>query len=192
MVNAIPGRVELESYVRGKSFEAIATANKQVNRAFTGAALSLNTNVEIIDIPGYAPEQNDKGMMQLCVQALHEILPDARINQSPTISTGSTDMGDLSRIMPTVQPYIGGAVGTSHGNDYYITDPERACVNSGKWQLAMTKLLLEDGAARAKKILADFKPEFPTAKAYLDYIDSLNTSGQRIRTLDDETLTVKI
>jgi hypothetical protein len=29
-------------------------------------------------------------------------------------------------------------------------------------------------------------------KAYLSYMDSLNTSGQRIRALNDETLAVKI
>ena len=31
------------------------------------------------------------------------------------ISTGSTDMGDLSAIMPVIHPYMPGAVGTAHG-----------------------------------------------------------------------------
>ncbi len=55
MVNAIPERAVLESYVRGSSFEGIVEANKKINRALCGAALSLGTNVEIIDSPGYAP-----------------------------------------------------------------------------------------------------------------------------------------
>ena len=192
MVNAIPANVVLESYVRGASFPAIAKANKQVNRAFTGAALSLDTNVEIIDIPGYAPFLNDDNMWKVCVQAASEILPHVEMREIRQMSSGSTDMGDLSRIMPTVQPYAGGATGTSHGNNYRIADPERACVDAAKWQLGMAKLLLENGAALAKKVIADFKPEFPSKEAYLAYMDSLNTSGQRISTLDEDTLAVKI
>ena len=108
------------------------------------------------------------------------------------MGTGSTDIGDLSRIMPTVQHYIGGATGTGHGNDYYIVDPERACVDAAKWQLGMAKLLLENGAARAKAILAEFKPEFPSAKAYLDYMDSLNAAGKRITYAEDGMAHVKL
>ena len=192
MVNAIPANVVLESYVRGASFRAIAAANKRVNRAFTGAALSLDTNVEIIDIPGYAPFVNDENMKKVCKEAAEQILPHVEMKTFDVMGTGSTDVGDLSRIMPTVQPYICGAKGTSHGNDYYIADPDRACVDAAKWQLGMAKLLLENGAARAKKTIAEFKPEFPTKEAYLAYMDSLNTSGERIRALDEDTLAVKI
>ena len=192
MVNSIPANVVLESYVRGASFQAIAANNKKVNRAFTGAALSLDTNVEIIDIPGYSPFVNDEGMLEMCKQAAAEILPHIELKHFPVMGTGSTDIGDLSRIMPTVHPYIGGASGTGHGNDYYITDPERACVDAAKWQLAMTKLLLENSAALAKQIIAKFKPEFPSKEAYLAYMDSLNTSGKRISTLDEDTLAVRL
>ena len=51
MVNAIPETVQMESYVRGRTYEAIIENNKKINRALTGAALSMGTNVEIIDIP---------------------------------------------------------------------------------------------------------------------------------------------
>ena len=62
MVHAIPETVTLESYVRGKTFESIAEANKKVNRALTGAALSLGANVEIVDVFGYAPRNDDQNM----------------------------------------------------------------------------------------------------------------------------------
>ena len=61
-----------------------------------------------------------------------------------------------------------------------------------KWQLAMAKLLLENSAARARQIIAEFQPQFASVKEYLDYMDSLNCEGDRIRTLDDGTLAVKI
>ena len=65
MVNAIPEEVRLESYVRGSTFDAIADANKKVNRALVGAAYSIGTNIEIIDIPGYAPLINEKNMLNV-------------------------------------------------------------------------------------------------------------------------------
>ena len=46
--------------------------------------------------------------------------------------TGSTDMGDLSMVMPVLHPYIGGATGTGHGADYQIVDPALAFVTQAK------------------------------------------------------------
>ena len=191
MVNAIPEEVEIESYIRGKTFEAMASANARVNQALIGAAYSLNNNIEIIDMPGYSPLVNDLGMCQISKDALEEIIPGVNYEIEQAFSTGSTDMGDLSAIMPVVHPYAGGAEGKSHGNDYQIVDPEKACVTCAKWQLAMLTLLLQNGAERAKKILADFKPIFPSAKAFLDYQDSINTSGDRIVYNDNGTAILK-
>ena len=107
-------------------------------------------------------------------------------------SSGSTDMGDLSCIMPVVQPYAPGASGTSHGDDFYITDPELACIKNAKWQLAMIKLLLENHAERANKIISDFKPMFVSKEEYLAYVESLASSGDRIVYGNDGTATVKL
>ncbi|MBQ9778431.1 MAG: amidohydrolase, partial [Clostridia bacterium] len=160
MVNAIPATTVLESYVRGRSFEAIVHENAKVNRALIGGALSLGANVEIIDAPGYAPLENDKNMIEVCREAAEMLMPDVPFPVRTTYSSGSTDMGDLCCVMPVVHPYAGGAAGTGHGADYQIADPELACVNSAKWQLLMLKLLLENGGARARQIKADYKPLF--------------------------------
>ena len=191
MVNAIPGNVTLESYVRGSSFDAIVDANKKVNQALCGAALSLGANIEIIDNPGYAPLVNDKNMIQVAIDAAEIAMPDVEFTFNNVMGSGSTDMGDLSTVMPVVHPYAGGSQGTSHGADYYIADPVAACVTNAKWQIAMLNLLLKDDAKRAKEIIADFKPLFATQKDYLDYIDTLNCSGDRITYNEDGTAEVK-
>ena len=54
-VNVIPGEVRLETYVRGRSVEAILDANKKVDRAFRAGALALGAKVEIETLPGYMP-----------------------------------------------------------------------------------------------------------------------------------------
>lgn len=179
MVNAIPETVRLESYVRGSSFEGIANANRKVNQALIGAALSIDTNVEIIDIPGYAPLNNDEGMNQVAIEAAEMAMPGMEMLHAG-FGSGSTDMGDLSAIMPVVHPHVAGAAGKGHGNDYHIVNPETAYIGSAKWQLAMLQLLLGNGAARAKKIVAEYKPQFESKEAYLSYLDSLNCGGDRI------------
>ena len=191
MVNAIPETVRLESYVRGKTFDAIAEANRKVNRAFCGAALSLENNIEIVDIPGYSPLVNSTEMIELAKDAAALALPDVPFTVYERYGTGSTDMGDLSMIMPVVHPYAGGATGKGHGSDYQISDPEAACVNNAKWQLAMLLLLLEDNAARAKKILEGFTPQFSSKEELLSFMDSLFSDGDRIVYQEDGSALIK-
>ncbi|MBP3370029.1 MAG: amidohydrolase [Clostridia bacterium] len=186
MVNAIPETVRLESYVRGKTFDAIAENNRKVNRALCGAALSIGTNIEIIDMPGYSPLTNAPDMMEIARDAARLLDPDVKFFFGEGVTdTGSTDMGDLSCIMPVVHPYCPGSRGKGHGNDYEIYDPEAACIKSAEWQLAMLKLLLSDGAARALSVLEGFKPQFESKEEFLKYQDSLNDCGDRIVYGDD-------
>jgi len=192
MVNAIPETVRLESYVRGKSFDAIKRANRKVNQALCGAALSVDTNVEIVDFPGYAPLCNDKGMIEVARQAAKMAYPELEVAVTDTYSTVSTDMGDLSCIMPVIHPYAPGAAGKSHGNDYTIADPELACVGSAKWQLAMLLLLLGEGGERARRIVEEYRPVFASAKDFLEFQDSLSCRGDRIVYGEDGVAQVNI
>lgn len=192
MVNAIPDRVTLESYVRGATFEAIVAANQKVNQALCGAALSIGTNVDITDIPGYAPLINDPGMMQIASEAAQAAIPEYPFVINPNMGSGSTDMGDLSCIMPVVHPYTTGAKGRSHGSDYQIVDKEAACVGSAKLQMEMLRILLSNGAERAKKVMDDFVPMFASKAEYLAYVDKLNCSGDRIVYGQDGTAQVNI
>ena len=192
IVNAIPELVEIESYVRGSNFDAIAEANKKVNRALTGAALSLGANIEIIDSPAFSPLNNDKNMMKLAEEAAKLAVPQYEFTVNNVMGSGSTDMGDLSSIMPVVHPYAGGGAGKAHGNDYEITDPDAACVENAKWQLAMLLLLLQDGGKRAKQIIDEYEPAFASKDEFLAYVDALNCSGDRIVYNEDGTAQVRI
>lgn len=177
-VNAIPDHVVVESYVRSGNFEALSDANRRVNRALIGAALSLGANIDIQDTPGYAPLHQAPALLDLAEEAAHAMdLPFCRRAQ---VSTGSTDMGDISSVMPAIHPFAPGASGIGHGVDYRITDPDLACVGSAKWQLVILHMLLENDARRAKDIVAGFTPDFPTHQAFFDYIDDLTCRGDRI------------
>ena len=192
MVNAIPATAILESYVRGKSFDAMVAENAKVNRALIGAALSLGANIEILDTPGYAPLCNDPTLTALAADCAKELMPEQNFPARRGYSSGSTDMGDLSCIMPVVHPYAGGAVGTSHGADYRIADPEAACVTNAKWQLLMLTRLLENDAALARRVMAEAKPPFASKEDYFAFVDALSCAGDRITYGADGTATVRL
>jgi len=192
MVNAIPEKAVLESYVRGASFDAICKANQKVNQALCGAAISIGTNIEICDAPGYAPLLNDNNMTDIVEEAMKISVPEYTLTKYKIIDSGSTDMGDLSCIMPVVHPCAGGATGRGHGNDYEISDPVAACIGSAKMQLAMLYLLLSDDAKRAKKVIDEYSPVFASKEEYFKFIDGLNCSGDRINYSDGNVITVNV
>lgn len=192
MVNAIPEKATIESYVRGLTFDAIKSANKRINQALCGAALSLDNNIEIIDKPGYAPLVNDENMIELVKDAFALALPNEQIQCSTRISSGSTDMGDLSTLMPIIHPYAPGAIGKFHDNNFEIADKEQSCVGSAKWQVGILYLLLKDEAKRAKSIIRNFTPLFKNKQEYFDYLSSFELEGDRITYSEDGTAQIKL
>ncbi len=166
-VNVIPGEVRMETYVRGKTVEAILDANARVDRALRAGALALGAKVEIETLPGYLPLFNHAGMTAHFKKNAEALLGAGNVTETGHRS-GSTDMGDISHVMPTLHPYMGGASGHGHGADYEITDPVLAYVEPAK-QLALmaVDMLWGDGAA-GREILKAWKPRL-TREAYLAF-----------------------
>lgn len=192
-VNAIPDLVKIESYVRANNFEAVKKTNEKMNRALIGGALSLGTNIEINDLHGYSPLLNDDNMITMVKDAAELIFPEREFTADyHTIGTGSTDMGDISLVIPSVHPYMPGAKGNSHSNHYIIENPELACVDCAKWQIGMLYLLLKDGGERTLKIKEEYKPMFASKEEFIKFIDTFERSGERIHYLEDGNCNVEL
>jgi hypothetical protein len=153
--------------------EQIADANKKVNRALAASAAAMGGNVRITDMCGYMPRLNGSDYMEVFTEAMGHVLQTVKMNPAGW-GTGCSDMGDIASLMPAIHPYVGGASGSGHGNDFYITDPDTAVVDSAKVQLLALKLLLENGAVKAKEIVANYKPVFENKEAYFAYVDALD------------------
>jgi len=166
-VNVIPGEVRLETYVRGRTVDAILDAQKKVDRAFKAGALALGARVEIETLPGYMPMTCDATMARH-YEANAAQLVGAEHYRKIGHRTGSTDMGDLSMVMPVLHPYVGGAIGTGHGADFAISDPALAYVTNAKALAAMAVDMLADGAAGARDVLKNAKPPM-TREQYLAF-----------------------
>jgi amidohydrolase len=166
-VNVIPADVRLETYVRGKTVEAILEANVRVDRALRAGALALGAQVEIETLPGYLPLFNHAGMAQHFKANAAALLGADQVTETGHRS-GSTDMGDISHVMPTLHPYMGGASGTGHGADFAIADPKLAYVEPAKQLALMAVDMLWGDANTAKEIIREFKPRM-TKEAYLTF-----------------------
>ncbi|MGH2350058.1 MAG: amidohydrolase [Chloroflexota bacterium] len=170
IVNVVPADVRLETFVRGKSIEAIEDANVKVDRALKAGALAVGAQVAIQTLPGYLPLRNDAALGRVFLENAGQLVGAEQVKQIGH-RTGSTDMGDVTHIMPAIHPYAGGAEGTGHGADYHIADAQRAILNPAK-AMAMTVLdLLAGGAAR--QILAESRPRF-TKDEYLAFQRRIN------------------
>src|SRR5919109_234771 len=166
-VNVIPGEVRLETYVRGRTVDAILDANRKVDRALRAGALALGARVEIETPPGYMPMYCDATMARHYEANAAQLVGTEHYRKIGH-RTGSTDMGDLSMVMPVLHPYVGGAVGTGHGADFAISDPALAYVTNAKALAAMAVDMLADGAADAREVLKAAKPPM-TREQYLAF-----------------------
>jgi len=190
VVNAIPEKVTMESYIRGATLEAILEANEKVNRAIAASAASMGAQVLLKDRPGYSPRVHDKGMMLVAKEAMEQVLEHVDYNMERWI-TGCSDLGDVSMVYPAVHPYVGGAVGTAHGNDFFIADVETACVDSAKVQAAMLVLLLKDGGERTWQIKKDFKAPFASKEDFFRCIDAVFMDQEAVVYREDGTITLQ-
>lgn len=168
LVNVVPADVRMETFVRGKTLEAIEDADIKVDRCLRAGAQAVGAKLKITTIPGYAPMVNHRGLMQIYKQNILPLIGGEENWTEGGHRTGSTDSGDMSLIMPTLQPYNSGASGIAHGADYAITDQGVFYLNPAK-AMAMTVIdLLYDDAAGARTILSSGKPPM-TKEQYLSF-----------------------
>lgn len=167
-VSAIPADVRLETFVRGKTLEAIKQAEAKVDRCLRAGALAMGARVEITTLPGYLPMTQDPSLVALSRANCAAVVGEENVGYS-THATGSTDVGDLGYVMPVVHPRTGGARGNGHGNDYWTDDQALAAVNPAR-AMAMTIVdLLHDGAREARRVKAEAGPKL-TRDQYLELV----------------------
>ena len=148
VVNAVPAEVRMEMFVRGRNMDAIADADTKVDRALRAGALALGAKVEISSFSAYLPLKNDQALSDVFRNNASLVVGEDDISQAWPRGS-STDMGDLSHLMPTIQPYARGATGTAHGPDSVISDYSLAVTNPAMaMAFTVVDLLSEDGLGR--------------------------------------------
>ena len=170
VVSAVPHDVRLEWRVRSADLDAVVKNSAIVDRCFKAGAMAVGAAVKITTVAGSLPLRNDPSLEQMFMQNAGAILGQDRVNSIPATSNhgGSTDMGDLSHIMPVCHPHTAGAEGPGHSKDYLITDWDFAVINPARVMATVVIDLLAEGAAGAQGVLSRFKPAM-TKEQYIRF-----------------------
>ena len=167
-VSSVPADVRMETYVRGASIDAFLSASEKVDRALRAGAMAVGGSVEITTLPGYLPIQSSQPMLEIYSRNAATLVGSDGLNRLGH-RTGSTDMGDISQMIPVIHPYVEAATGNGHGIDYMVKDYTLGVLTGAK-AMAMTVIdLLHENAATGQMVVDKYKA--PLTKT--DYLSLL-------------------
>ena len=171
LVNIVPADVRIETYVRGMDTDAVVAASAKVNRALEAGAYAVGARCEIKELPGYLPMRQNPDLDRVFLQNARALLGEEHVVDAtvgPKMGAGSSDMGDLSHVIPAIHPVAGGFCGSAHAKDFAICDEEMAYILPAKMMAATAVDLLWDGAAEALRVKENFVPKY-TKESYLQF-----------------------
>ncbi len=192
VVNAIPDEVVVENMIRGADYEVVGQVNRKVNRAFAGAAAAMGCRVYLEDVSGSAPRINDKNLQNLFHDVALNFFKEEEMEFDKIWGKASSDMGDICNVMPSVHPYIGGAVGIGHSAEFLVVDAYTACVIGAKIISGVLKQLLMDHASLAKKVIAEKKVPYASKEDFFKAKDALDFVGDGVIYNEDGSVTLQI
>jgi metal-dependent amidase/aminoacylase/carboxypeptidase family protein len=176
LVNNVPSDVRIETYVRAKTMEAIDLTNAKVDAALRAGGAAIGAKVNIDTLPGQLPLICNQRLNELFVEDAKLANPQVEIKDAGHFGA-STDMGDVSHLMPAIHPFIGGTNGLLHSKDFKVVDFAAAALLPGKTFAMMIIDLLSDDGAKAQEILANYKPAL-TKQEYIAKLDGYFSKGE--------------
>lgn len=161
--NIVPERAVLEFFLRSRTVEGLIALSDRVEATFRGAALTAGVEVDVVwdDEPIYLPHRTATSLAQRYADNLagrREVLPVLH----EAAAVGSSDIGNVSHVLPTIQPVvkIGDPDIPGHSReraDSTLTpDGERAIADSSFGLAATVADVLTDDALR-EAAWADFR-----------------------------------
>ncbi|MBO1269228.1 M20 family metallopeptidase [Arthrobacter cavernae] len=107
--NAIPERTEGRWYVRAESLAELEVLDQRVRRCFEAGALASGCELEIVpESEPYSEFRTDHRALDLYIRHAESL--GRRFDAPPeqaTMNRASTDMGNVSQVVPAIHPYIG-------------------------------------------------------------------------------------
>ncbi|MFE4834621.1 M20 family metallopeptidase [Arthrobacter sp. NPDC056691] len=150
--NAIPETTEGRWYVRADSLAQLGKLEERVHRCFEAGALASGCELTVVpESEPYSEFRTDLRALELYVRNAESLGRD--FNAPPeqaTMNRASTDMGNVSQVVPAIHPYIG--LGCFPAANH---QPEFAahCVGEA------ANLAIHDGAAALALTALDFLAE---------------------------------
>ena len=169
MVNCVPDDVRLEVFVRANSVPVIESTLRRTIQAFRSGADAVGATMEVEVVPGMYPLKIDNDLFEVYKNNAKLFVPEKNFITVPTMPA-STDLGDVSQIMPVLYPMAGGVDGVGHGADFEMVNFENAVLIPAKSMAATIVDLMLNQGQLAYNIIKHYQPTFTKN----EYIDALN------------------
>jgi len=158
--NIIPEHTGARYSVRARTLEHLDKISEQVRRCFEAGATATGATLEITTSKPYAQMEHDVGMVEVYrhnAEALGRTFVD--VGGRRDLSGGSTDMGNVSLVMPTIHPMIGidSLPAVNHQPEFAahcITEAADRAVYDGALAMAWTAIDLATDEAARKRLMA--------------------------------------
>lgn len=103
--NIIPEFAESEFSLRARESRELERVLGIVRRCASGAALASDVELEIVEKRGYREMWNNMAIARRFGAALRELGRSPR-DGDPRVGAGSSDMGDVSQVVPSIHPWL--------------------------------------------------------------------------------------
>lgn len=158
--NIIPEKGEASFYVRANDLKELASAKNKVIRCAEGAALATGCMLEVREVGELnAPMKINEAFIGLYRQSL-DYLGLEEFNQSAEKNVGSSDIGNVSQVVPTIHPHVpikeGINIHTREFADATVTRQGHRALMEGVKTLGLTALELFFNPKALKSIKKDF------------------------------------
>jgi amidohydrolase len=104
-VNVIPERAECIFQLRAPELEELQRIRAIAERCARGAALACGVQVQLTERQGYQSLRNNLTLARRFGAALAALGRNA-VEADASAGAGSTDMGDVSQVVPAIHPYL--------------------------------------------------------------------------------------
>ncbi|TNU74799.1 M20 family metallopeptidase [Miniimonas arenae] len=161
--NIVPERAVLEFFLRSRTVEGLVALSERVEAAFRGAALAAGVEVDVVwdGEPVYLPQRINATLAE--VFAAHSAPRREVLSvQREAEAVGSSDVGNVSHLLPTIQPTVAigdpGIPGHSRERaDSTLTPDGRRAIVDSAIALALTAASVLDDPALREAAWAEFR-----------------------------------
>ncbi|PWD49457.1 amidohydrolase [Serinibacter arcticus] len=106
--NIVPERAVLEYFLRSRSVESLLALSDKVEAAFRGAAIAAGVEVDIAwdGEPVYLPQRINATLAERFVRHSAPRREVLAVQEDTGAGLGSSDVGNVSHLLPTIQPSV--------------------------------------------------------------------------------------
>jgi amidohydrolase len=155
--NAIPQRTEGRWYVRAQTLSQLEELEPRIHRCFAAGALATGCELTIEpESKPYSEFRNDERLLSAYRQRAEQLGRQFSTGADSLMNRASTDMGNVSQVIPAIHPYIGidSLPAVNHQPEFAAAAASAAADRAtmqGALVLALTVMdVASDGSARQR------------------------------------------